>query len=310
MHELGHNLGLRHGGGDNLNYKPNYLSVMNYFFQLSGVPENLATGNFDYSRFSVDENEHQLDRKLGLNVQGTLARYGTQYFCSAKGDTSQSVDSIGGPIDWDCSGLQTGVTSQDSNADGQITSLSGFNDWEHVRFVYAGASSGLARVTRILVKDELSVDQANRISVPPVPNVLAVGVSSGVLVSWKRIPLDRVVAYKVVRKSAEGAEQEVGITSGSGMVDKDPPKGIYSYYVRGVYTLFGNPARNQLRFDIEHLGRVIEGINEVAALRQQAPEGLARIETMGLKPKALKGLVPVNLLVETSASRPAQIQVQ
>ena len=30
MHELGHTLGLRHGGGDDINCKPNYVSVMNY----------------------------------------------------------------------------------------------------------------------------------------------------------------------------------------------------------------------------------------------------------------------------------------
>lgn len=33
MHELGHTLGLDHGGGDGVNYKPNYLSVMNYIWQ-------------------------------------------------------------------------------------------------------------------------------------------------------------------------------------------------------------------------------------------------------------------------------------
>ena len=37
MHELGHNLGLRHGGDDLPNFKPNYLSVMNYSFQLTGL---------------------------------------------------------------------------------------------------------------------------------------------------------------------------------------------------------------------------------------------------------------------------------
>jgi hypothetical protein len=46
MHELGHNLGLHHGGGftsdgtaeDLPNYKPNYLSVMNYNYQFVGIP--------------------------------------------------------------------------------------------------------------------------------------------------------------------------------------------------------------------------------------------------------------------------------
>jgi hypothetical protein len=38
MHELGHNLGLRHGGDEDTNWKPNYLSVMNYLYQLWGLP--------------------------------------------------------------------------------------------------------------------------------------------------------------------------------------------------------------------------------------------------------------------------------
>ena len=34
MHELGHTLGLGHGGGDSINFKPNYISVMNYIWQM------------------------------------------------------------------------------------------------------------------------------------------------------------------------------------------------------------------------------------------------------------------------------------
>jgi hypothetical protein len=40
MHELGHNLSLRHGGNNNCNYKPNYNSVMNYRYQFPGVNTN------------------------------------------------------------------------------------------------------------------------------------------------------------------------------------------------------------------------------------------------------------------------------
>ena len=52
IHELGHNLGLGHGGNDLItNYKPDYLSVMNYFFQVSGVPQSGGRPPlFSYSR--------------------------------------------------------------------------------------------------------------------------------------------------------------------------------------------------------------------------------------------------------------------
>ena len=63
LHELGHSLGLSHGGGsgtdddgdgvvdnDAHNYKPNYLSVMNYWFQLGGLVNSGGNATFDYSR--------------------------------------------------------------------------------------------------------------------------------------------------------------------------------------------------------------------------------------------------------------------
>ena len=73
MHELGHNLGLHHGGGfgggdfsyclffagwcyatDPVNYKPNYLSVMNYAFQFYGVPQADAVGSTTPKSCSAD----------------------------------------------------------------------------------------------------------------------------------------------------------------------------------------------------------------------------------------------------------------
>jgi ELWxxDGT repeat protein len=49
MHELGHTLGLRHGGGNNDQYKPNYFSVMNYFWQIP-QPPYASSWTLDYSR--------------------------------------------------------------------------------------------------------------------------------------------------------------------------------------------------------------------------------------------------------------------
>jgi hypothetical protein len=50
MHELGHNLGLRHGGCDDNNAKPGYASVMNYAYQMEGVRRGGMAGVIDYSR--------------------------------------------------------------------------------------------------------------------------------------------------------------------------------------------------------------------------------------------------------------------
>lgn len=48
MHELGHNLNLRHGGSNFMNCKPNYLSVMNYNMQ-GGIPQAAGGSILDYS---------------------------------------------------------------------------------------------------------------------------------------------------------------------------------------------------------------------------------------------------------------------
>lgn len=44
MHELGHTLGLRHGGNEDATNKPNYYSVMNYFYQMTGLPNPQGQG--------------------------------------------------------------------------------------------------------------------------------------------------------------------------------------------------------------------------------------------------------------------------
>jgi hypothetical protein len=45
MHEFGHTLGLHHGGFEDQNYKPNYFSIMNYMYQLNGLPADARGGN-------------------------------------------------------------------------------------------------------------------------------------------------------------------------------------------------------------------------------------------------------------------------
>lgn len=66
-HELGHNLGLMHGGSaDYPHCKPNYISVMNYLFEFPiKVPS--AAADFDYSKNVIPElNEQALVEANGI----------------------------------------------------------------------------------------------------------------------------------------------------------------------------------------------------------------------------------------------------
>jgi hypothetical protein len=106
MHELGHNLGLDHGGDSPVNYKPNYLSVMNYFFTNG---DEGAGFKLDYSRSVLPPlDENSLDESKGIGTTDSTA-----YYC-ADGTIMTAADGSK-PIDWQCLGehhrgeLPTGV---------------------------------------------------------------------------------------------------------------------------------------------------------------------------------------------------------
>lgn len=66
MHEIGHTLGLEHGGHDTINCKPNYLSVLSYSRQFAGSP--IPNRRLDYSSFALPNlNEGVLNEFLGLD---------------------------------------------------------------------------------------------------------------------------------------------------------------------------------------------------------------------------------------------------
>jgi hypothetical protein len=135
MHELGHNLGLRHGGSDNTNYKPNYLSIMNYSFQLRGLIKNKTEFNFDYSRWNLGNfNESNFNEGTGLNAPAAEG-YGTRYSCATGTPKKRYAFDVNKPIDWNCNGstIDTGV-STDTNEDTATSSLSSFDDWANLKF--------------------------------------------------------------------------------------------------------------------------------------------------------------------------------
>lgn len=152
MHELGHNLGLGHGGRpggvwDDNTYKPNHPSVMNYAYSLMGIGTVInggtyVGGTFDYSRDALlDLPEDGLIESAGVgpalwnpdiqiiyyewNGTGGVAKY-------ARG---------GQGIDWNLSGTveTTAIAPRSLNANANASELlRGSNDWANLVFSFQG----------------------------------------------------------------------------------------------------------------------------------------------------------------------------
>ncbi|MFI5691356.1 hypothetical protein ACIA58_05915 [Kribbella sp. NPDC051586] len=139
VHELGHNIGLKHGGADNLNYKPNYLSVMNYSFQLGGVIKADGSKYWGYSNVQPTSiNEARPDETVGLGSSG--AGYRTSWKCP-NGSTRTTAGAANQPIDWNCDGDTTDTTTAaDINGDKTTSILIAQNNWANI--VFGGGAVG------------------------------------------------------------------------------------------------------------------------------------------------------------------------
>jgi parallel beta-helix repeat protein len=72
MHELGHTLGLLHGGTDLENYKPNYYSIMNYDWQMPGMRYRTGAVNTDYSSSWTLDYSRKAINKIDENATGNF----------------------------------------------------------------------------------------------------------------------------------------------------------------------------------------------------------------------------------------------
>jgi len=134
VHELGHNIGLKHGGTDNLNYKPNYLSVMNCSFQLGGVLKADGSTYWGYSTVAPPAlNEASLNESAGLG--STASAFRTSWKCP-NGTTRTTTGAASGPIDWNCDG----DNAADINDDNVTSSLTAQNNWANI--VFGGGAVG------------------------------------------------------------------------------------------------------------------------------------------------------------------------
>jgi uncharacterized delta-60 repeat protein len=150
MHELGHTLGLHHGGGDDVNFKPNYFSVMNYHWQ---VPRSQNVGwSLAYSPgLQPPLNESQLDESQGIGFapEGPLAGNSV-----VVGPLPLAAQPLSGGVDWNRNGVidQVPVAADinrgfaDTNRDGLVNEMDNthgemlldHDDWSALRFIFTG----------------------------------------------------------------------------------------------------------------------------------------------------------------------------
>ncbi len=90
MHELGHNLALRHGGFENRNFKPNYNSVMNYWYTVCGADSDDDVDPDDVTDYSHGVNA-VLSESLLIEADGVTG-FGPGIDWNDDGDAVDTVD--------------------------------------------------------------------------------------------------------------------------------------------------------------------------------------------------------------------------
>ena len=145
MHELGHNLGLRHGGNSDINDKPNYISIMNYLYQLYGLPK---IGSDEGDRYYHSDSAHSdsFDYLFAMEQSVFSDDFLMDYSHGRGGSLnenalyeSQGLKQPGSAwVDWNRSStLNSTAISLDVNNDSSLSSsLGDFNDWDNLFLYY------------------------------------------------------------------------------------------------------------------------------------------------------------------------------
>lgn len=157
MHELGHTLGLRHGGNVDTNFKPNYLSIMNYAFQYDNWKPDRP---LDYSHGSCKNlMEDSLIEPAGVGYYTvTVWRDPTGRLCISNGNLG---------INWDNDEeLDRGFVKVNLNHNPSIgypspanEILNDFDDWNNLVYRFRGTPLSAASAIPTDWHDELTVDQ-------------------------------------------------------------------------------------------------------------------------------------------------------
>jgi hypothetical protein len=182
MHEIGHNLGLFHGGGDPfINCKPNYLSVMSYSRQFDNNP--IPGRPLDYSDTPLPLlSEGILSEPAGIGGPSLLTVYGppaaTRPAVTAPAQAVQLgsqwvvLTPANQPVDWNKDGDFADMSvSADINlmpaagCSGSGVDLAGYDDWANLKYNFR-ASTDFADGVHLstLAAPELTLEEALSLS--------------------------------------------------------------------------------------------------------------------------------------------------
>jgi hypothetical protein len=169
MHELGHNLGLHHGGNVDTNYKPNYWSIMNYMYQLNGLTSD-ATASTAYQRWRYSKGD---GTPALCSMVNSACNAPSQFVMSYSNGSGSSLNETslqeannvgrgstsGAYADWNMNGvLNLNALSIDLNGDGVKTTLTDYNDWANLVLPFARhyqGNTGAARLFNLVTQSTL-----------------------------------------------------------------------------------------------------------------------------------------------------------
>ncbi|MEJ5284964.1 MAG: hypothetical protein WHS77_07955 [Brevinematales bacterium] len=180
MHEFGHNLGLRHGGSTDENYKPNYYSIMNYMYQLYGLPEignsregdryyyyrwldvgNTSFSNHYFSGISPAEAHYALHR--GPTNTNMVIDYSDGSGSSINENSISEAAGLGrsgsAGVDFNGNGVISGTITTNLNPTetNGITTLYDYNDWGNINLFFARTWAGDIQGATLKVNDKLTL---------------------------------------------------------------------------------------------------------------------------------------------------------
>jgi hypothetical protein len=146
LHELGHNLGLRHGGRADTNRKPQYPSVMNYYYDVSlnGSAKTLAGAGVGYTtrrHFAETLDECALSEREPFK-NATAADLAFMTFPPASFPIQVGMNAT--HVDWNRNGMiDGGAVKADINRDGHQDCGSAYADSDDIGTLEDNMAKGL-----------------------------------------------------------------------------------------------------------------------------------------------------------------------